>query len=400
MAGVFISYRQSDSKAWALLLGDDLVEVFGPDAIFLDRDTLHAGPWREQIEQGLARCNVTLLVIGRQWLAAADAQGRRLDQPDDVHRREIAYALGRAGMTVIPVLVDDAPMPAAGELPEDIRGLAEQQARRFSDLAARREVDVRALVGDIERVSGLRRRPAPGDPSTQERFVPFALDEAGARTAFDKWARGLLMAPKNFADAVKLGELKPAWVPQWRVRANVAAVWQARRNESHSNDATWTEQQGETKALIDDLVIDASGLPGSAPAMLGRDLLARVQQAATRPEAAVPVRPVTLDRAAAQAEASKRLRRLLEERIKKQVGGARQEIQQLDLRIDPLTLEDVLAPAFESNYTYNGKQEAVWIHAHDGEVGASSPLAGGKVAIVVGIVVVVIALIVALFAMN
>ncbi len=23
MAGVFISYRQSDSKAWALLLGDD-----------------------------------------------------------------------------------------------------------------------------------------------------------------------------------------------------------------------------------------------------------------------------------------------------------------------------------------------------------------------------------------
>lgn len=400
MAGVFISYRQSDSKAWALLLRDDLVEVFGLDAIFLDRDTLHAGSWREQIQQGLAQCNVMLLVIGRQWSTAADAQGRRLDQADDVHRREIAFALGRADMTVIPVLVDDAPMPAAGELPGEVRGLAERQARRLSDLAARREVDIRALVSDIERVSGLRRRSAAGDTSAQERFVPFALDEADARTAFDKWARGLVMAPKDFADAVKLGELMPVWVPQWRVRANVAAVWRARRSESHANDAAWTEQQGETKALIDDLVIDASGLPGSAPAMLDRGLLARVQQAAVRPESAVPVRAVTLDRAAAQAEAGNRLRRLMEERVKKQVGGARQEIQQLDLRIDPLTLEDVLVPAFESGYTYNGKREVVWIHAHDGEVGASSPLASGKVAIVVVIAVVVIALIIGLFMMN
>ena len=162
-AGVFISYRQADSKAWAVLLRDDLVEQFGPERIFLDRDSLRAGSWREQIEHNLHDCTITLLVIGRGWLDARNAQGRRLDQPDDVHRNEVLHALQRPGMTLIPVLVDDAQPPPADALPAELRALAECQARRLSDQAAHREVDVRALVDDIERLGGRRRtaKPAP-----------------------------------------------------------------------------------------------------------------------------------------------------------------------------------------------------------------------------------------------
>ena len=35
MRGVFISYRQDDAKPWALLLGQDLVQAFGPECVFL-----------------------------------------------------------------------------------------------------------------------------------------------------------------------------------------------------------------------------------------------------------------------------------------------------------------------------------------------------------------------------
>jgi hypothetical protein len=74
MAGIFISYRQADAKAWAISLRHDLAEVFGDDQVFLDKDTLHAGNWREQIQRALDRCKVVLVVIGPRWLTIADEQ--------------------------------------------------------------------------------------------------------------------------------------------------------------------------------------------------------------------------------------------------------------------------------------------------------------------------------------
>lgn len=159
MNDIFISYRDDDAKPWAITLRDNLAEAFGEEHLFLDKDTLHAGPWRDQIEAALARCAVMLVVIGRHWLTASDAQGRRrLDLPDDVHRQEIIAALTRPGVTVIPVRVDEAALPDAASLPEPLRPLLEQQARPLADSAARRAVDLKLLIEDIERATGLGAR--------------------------------------------------------------------------------------------------------------------------------------------------------------------------------------------------------------------------------------------------
>src|SRR5262245_55812747 len=120
MSGIFISYRREGGSAWALMLRDDLVRAFGENRVFRDTDTMGPGNWREQINLALERCKVVLVVIGRGWLSATDETGmRRLDRADDVHRQEIATALARSGVTVIPVLVDGATMPRAGELPKE-----------------------------------------------------------------------------------------------------------------------------------------------------------------------------------------------------------------------------------------------------------------------------------------
>ena len=165
MAGIFISYRQADAKAWAISLRDDLAEVFGDDQVFLDKDTLHAGNWREQIQRALDRCKVVLVVIGPRWLTIVDEQNRpRIQLADDVHHQEIALALGRSDLTVIPVLVDEAPMPRAEQLPPDLRKLTEQQARKIGDTQARRKADLAVLVKDIESVGGIKPRPGAGTP--------------------------------------------------------------------------------------------------------------------------------------------------------------------------------------------------------------------------------------------
>jgi hypothetical protein len=159
MTGIFISYRQEDAKPWALLLRKELGDVFGDEWVFLDKDTLHAGNWRAQIHAALNQCRVVLVVIGRQWLTITDETGlRRLDRPDDVHRQEIALALSRKEVTVIPVRVDGVAMPRAEDLPTDIRSLNDQQSRELSDTSGRRELDMQVLVEDIRKITGLEGR--------------------------------------------------------------------------------------------------------------------------------------------------------------------------------------------------------------------------------------------------
>ena len=58
-----------------------------------------------------------LVVIGPRWLTAADPNGRRrLDDPDDLTRLEVAAAL-RRGIRVVPVLVGGAAMPSGAICP-------------------------------------------------------------------------------------------------------------------------------------------------------------------------------------------------------------------------------------------------------------------------------------------
>lgn len=157
MTGIFISYRQEDTKPWALLLRKELAEVFGDERVFLDKDTLHAGNWRAQIHEALNQCRVVLIVIGRHWLTITDETGlRRLNRSDDVHRQEIALALSHKEVTVIPVRVDGVAMPRAEDLPNDIRSLSDQQSWELSDSSSRREVDMQLLIEDIRRITGLK----------------------------------------------------------------------------------------------------------------------------------------------------------------------------------------------------------------------------------------------------
>jgi hypothetical protein len=88
---------------------------------------------------------------------------RRLDRTDDAHRQEVALALSRNDVTVIPVRVDGAPMPHHEDLPEDIRLLTDQQSRELSDSSARRELDLKLLIADIERATGLKARERLSD---------------------------------------------------------------------------------------------------------------------------------------------------------------------------------------------------------------------------------------------
>jgi hypothetical protein len=136
MPGIFISYRREDSIAYAGRLYDRLSAQFGEEQVFMDVDTIEPGSdFVEVITQKVGSCEALVAVIGREWLNARDEEGRRrLDNPKDLVRLEIAAALER-NVRVIPVLVGGAHIPRSQDLPEALAALLRRHAMEITDVA-------------------------------------------------------------------------------------------------------------------------------------------------------------------------------------------------------------------------------------------------------------------------
>ena len=96
---------------------DRLKIELGPHLLFMDVDTIPLGTnFEEVLHEEVAKCGVLLAVIGPNWSDARDEDGkRRLDDPNDFVRLEIAAALQR-DIPVIPILLDNAKIPKASQL--------------------------------------------------------------------------------------------------------------------------------------------------------------------------------------------------------------------------------------------------------------------------------------------
>lgn len=147
---LFLSYRRKDGSGYAGRLADALEARFGAGSVFHDVDSILPGTdFAAAIESAIASATVVLVLIGDDWIDARDATGTRmLDRPDDFVRLEAATALA-SGKAVLPLLVEGARMPAAADLPPELRGLVRQQALELSD--SRWSHDVDRLVDAIRR---------------------------------------------------------------------------------------------------------------------------------------------------------------------------------------------------------------------------------------------------------
>jgi glycerophosphoryl diester phosphodiesterase len=159
---VFISYRRQDTAWPARQLYDVLVAELGPDRVFKDVDDIEPGDdFVERIQSAVRACEVLLVLIGPQWLTVADAKGaRRIDDPEDFVVVELETALNRDDVRVIPILVDNAKMPAPQELPKGLAALTRRQAVEINPVS----FDTRRLLRVLQHTfSDARGEPAePG----------------------------------------------------------------------------------------------------------------------------------------------------------------------------------------------------------------------------------------------
>lgn len=160
MIDIFVNYRTFDASTSAALLDIKLGERFGHERVFRDTRTLEIGrAFPEPLLAAVGQCHVLVVVIGPRWLER-DAEGqRRIDDPTDYVRREIASGLQR-DIIVLPVRVEDAPQISdADALPSDVAALV---LRHGLEIRRRHEdEDVEQLLRQIERYVPPRYVPPP-----------------------------------------------------------------------------------------------------------------------------------------------------------------------------------------------------------------------------------------------
>ncbi|MEO7521616.1 MAG: toll/interleukin-1 receptor domain-containing protein [Gemmatimonas sp.] len=171
---IFLSYRREDTAGETGRLAEHLERQFGANRVFFDIDAIAPGTdFVGALDQALDSTAVVLVLIGRRWLTATNADGtRRIDDPNDFVHREIAKSLERDAR-VIPVLLQNVSMPSAAELPPALASLATRQAmsiqhEEFGDDAKRLANAIAPFLGTPSKVesagtpAGSKRRALVG----------------------------------------------------------------------------------------------------------------------------------------------------------------------------------------------------------------------------------------------
>jgi hypothetical protein len=170
MAGVFISYRRDDTLWCAGRLFDRLSRTFGATRVFIDVESLHpAEHFSVALQRRVSSSDIVLVLIGPRWLATAGDGARRLDNPRDLVRAEVAAALA-LGKPIIPILVEPAVRPEPGDLPEDVRGICD--CTFF-------ELEHAKFPSDAERLIELVREKTAVDPAVPQRRLVDGLRSVG-----------------------------------------------------------------------------------------------------------------------------------------------------------------------------------------------------------------------------
>ena len=111
-ARIFMSYRRADTGPVVRRIGDRIIGRFGDGAIFRDEVSIPGGTdFPNQIQSALSTCHIVLAIIGNRWMKSPPK--------DDWIEVELETAR-KNNIIIIPVLIDDAIMPTASEMPQSI----------------------------------------------------------------------------------------------------------------------------------------------------------------------------------------------------------------------------------------------------------------------------------------
>ena len=229
---IFLNYRRDDSADATERLCDGLKREFGEEKVYLDVGAITGGEtFPAHLRAALAQTTVLVVMIGPRWLQIDPETGKpRLGQDGDWVRAEIAHALPRPEVLVLPVLTAEAAMPEADDLPEDIQDVV---MRNFIRLGRGPDYELsQARIFD-----SIWRHPGAHVPESASEVVK--LRQLGPRKAWDAVCDKL--DPELLSDYRELFPSAPEAIQARRWQAQLLE-WQAVDRDSAQDVASFGAQ--------------------------------------------------------------------------------------------------------------------------------------------------------------
>ncbi len=187
---IFISYRRSDTSFQSSWIRERLSLSFGERNVFFDIDSVALGAdVHGSIQKYISRTDVLLVIIGESW------QPERLLIEDDFVRLEILEAF-RQEVSVVPVLVGDAPMPIRKDLPIALEGLTQFNGARIRP-APDFDNDVARLVEGIRLIVEKRLDPRLLDTQTIDADLRMHLKAEEGQSPLSGGVQGPGVSPRG-----------------------------------------------------------------------------------------------------------------------------------------------------------------------------------------------------------
>ncbi|MBE2275131.1 MAG: primosomal protein N' (replication factor Y) - superfamily II helicase [Rhodobacteraceae bacterium] len=236
-------------------------------------------------------------------------------------------------------------------------------------------------------------------------LVPFVLSERQAREAMTGWMGSLWFAPNTLLEYARKGRaMNGVYVPYWTFDAETRSRYTGQRGEAYYETRTvtvnvngrnerrqeqqrkirWHSAAGRVARDFDDvLVLGATSLPTDLGQGLGPwDLDALVPFAADY-LAGFDAEGYTLPLAEADRQAKGAMAGVIEQDVRRDIGGDEQRIQTIDTDYAAETFKHILLPVWMAAYKYNGRSFRFLVNAQSGKVQGERPWSAWKIAFAV-----------------
>jgi hypothetical protein len=221
---------------------------------------------------------------------------------------------------------------------------------------------------------------------TPEALVPFRIDRVMALRLLRDWARRRRFAPGSFRRIDESTSFRGGFLPFWVWEARTRSRYRAARGERYWSAGRrvrrirWVPAAGAVDRDFAGVAVAATvRLEGKALADLMRDW---------RLGGAVPFRPEMLEGYWVQrydlepevglALAKARMAGVVEQEVRRCVGGDEQHVPSIETAYSDLSYRLVLLPVWLVSYPHRGRRRMVAVHGESGRVVGERPWSAAK----------------------
>lgn len=244
--------------------------------------------------------------------------------------------------------------------------------------------------------------------------LPFRVAEKPARELIEKWINSRWFAPKEFKTYREIGSFESVYLAYFNFDAHVTADYAGRRGEDYQvevgeGDNRRTETRTNWYPVSGRVQQDFQDVPAWANNGLPEGRVAQLEPWPLHE--AVPYSPQyvaghlgrTYDLDADQtfgARVRPGLENQVDQTIRRDIGGDRQEISHRDIQWNSIAFAHLLLPVWLLTVTYQGRPFQVLMNGVTGEVQGERPWSRIKLAILITAIVIAVAIVAFLIARS